>query len=278
MVQALHDLGAKEAVMADGPTVAIGVDVGGSGIKAAAVEIATGKLVSDRIRVLTPQPATPEACVRTIARLVARIAKASGTPADALVGIGVPSVVIDGVTLSAANIDQSWIDFPAEAAIAKATKRRVTVVNDADAAGVAEMRFGAGQGRMGAVIVLTLGTGVGSALFSDGRLVPNLELGHMEIRGKDAEKRSAAVARTVRGLSWKAWAQDLDEHLRQIHNLFSPTLFILGGGVSKNADKFIPRLTVPVPVIPAELRNDAGIVGAAIFAAERAGLEVTSAI
>jgi polyphosphate glucokinase len=154
----------------------------------------------------------------------------------------------------------------------------VTVVNDADAAGVAEMRFGAGQGRMGTVILLTLGTGVGSALFSDGRLVPNLELGHMEIRGKDAEKRSAAVARTIRGLSWKAWAQDLDEHLRQIHKLFSPTLFILGGGVSKNADKFIPRLTVPVPVIPAELRNDAGIVGAAIFAAERAGLDVTTAI
>lgn len=264
--------------MADGPTVAIGVDVGGSGIKAAPVEVATGRLLAERVRVPTPQPATPEACVKTIGRLVARMAKAAGAPADAPVGVGVPSVVIDGVTQSAANIDQSWIGFPAEAAIAKATKRPVTVVNDADAAGVAEMRFGAGRDRMGTVILLTLGTGVGSALFHDGRLVPNLELGHMEIRGKDAEKRSAAVARTVRGLSWKAWAQDLDEHLRLVHKLFSPTLFILGGGVSKNADKFIPRLTVPVPVIPAELRNDAGIVGAAIFAAERAGLDITSAI
>lgn len=260
------------------PTIAIGVDVGGSGIKAGAVDVTAGTLVSERLRVPTPQPSVPDACVRTIARLVTRVVEASEVPTEAVVGVGVPGVVIDGVVKTAANIDPGWIEFPAEKAIARAIKRTATVVNDADAAGVAEMRFGAGRDKNGTVIVLTLGTGVGSALFYNGCLVPNVELGHMEIRGKDAEKRSAAVARTTRGLSWKAWATDLDEHLRLIHRLFSPTLFILGGGVSKNADKFIPRLTVPVPVIPAELRNDAGIVGAAIFAAERSGLEITPSI
>jgi len=255
--------------MADGATVAIGVDVGGSGIKAAVVDVTTGQFLSERIRVLTPQPSTPDACVKTIARLVARVAKAAAAPPGTRVGVGVPCVVLGGVTKTAANIDSAWVDFPAEPAIAKATKRPVTVVNDADAAGVAEMRFGAGRGKTGTVFVLTLGTGLGSALFFDGRLIPNTELGHMEIRGRDAERRSSAAARTTRGLSWKAWGSDLDEHLTHIHRLFSPTLFILGGGVSKNADKFIPRLTVPVPVVPAELRNDAGIVGAAMVAAER---------
>jgi polyphosphate glucokinase len=143
------------------------------------------------------------------------------------------------------------------------------MVNDADAAGLAEMRFGAGIGKGGTVIVLTLGTGTGSAVFVDGRLVPNTELGHMEIRGRDAERRSAAASRIRRGLSWKAWAIDLDEHLQAIDRLFSPRLFILGGGVSKNAERFIPKLTVTVPVVPAILRNDAGIVGAALYAAER---------
>jgi polyphosphate glucokinase len=151
--------------------------------------------------------------------------------------------------------------------------RDVTVVNDADAAGVAEMRFGAGRGERGVVFVLTLGTGVGSALFVDGVLVPNTELGHMEIRGRDAERRSAAQARIRRGLSWKAWAADLDEHLIAIDRLFSPRLFILGGGVSKNPDKFIPYLTVRVPLVPAQLRNDAGIVGAAMSAAEHVAAE-----
>ena len=264
--------------MTDELSVAIGVDVGGSGIKAAAVDVRTGALVTERVRVLTPQPSTPEACIKAIARLVARMAKAAGVGADAPVGVGVPCVVMDGVTKTAANIDQAWIDFKAEAALAKATARPVTVINDADAAGLAEMRFGAGRGRMGTVIVLTLGTGVGSGFFSDGRLVPNVELGHMEIRGKDAEKRSAAGVRTAKGLSWKAWAADLDEHLHGIVRLFSPNLLILGGGVSKSPEKFVPRLTVKVPIVPAELRNDAGIVGAAMAAAERGGLDVTPAI
>jgi polyphosphate glucokinase len=185
--------------------------------------------------------------------------------------------VVDGVTRTAANIDQGWTDFPADAAFEKALKRPVHVVNDADAAGVAEMRFGAGAGRKGSVLVLTLGTGTGSALFIDGRLVPNTELGHMEIRGKHAEWRSAANARIRRGLSWKAWAADLDEHLIAIDRILTPSLIILGGGVSKRTDRFLDRLTVKVPVIPAALRNDAGMVGAAMLAVEADGTAGTEA-
>jgi polyphosphate glucokinase len=266
-----------EPTMADatGP-IAIGVDVGGSGVKAAVVDTAAGRLIGERHRVATPQPSTPEEVVRSIARLVSRIAKLVRAPADAPVGVGMPCVVIDGVTRTAANIDPAWVGFAAETALRRSLRRPVVVVNDADAAGLAEMRFGAGVGKDGTVIVLTLGTGTGSGIFVDGRLVPNTELGHMEIRGRDAERRSAAAARVRRGLSWKAWAQDLDEHLQSIDRLFSPKLFILGGGVSKNGDKFIPRLTVGVPVVPATLRNDAGIVGAAMFAAERAAADTAT--
>jgi polyphosphate glucokinase len=258
--------------------LAIGIDIGGSGIKAGAVDLAAGTLRGERLRVATPVPSTPDSVVAATARLVARIgravpaaAKSSGSP----VGIGIPSVVIDGETRTAANIDAGWIDYPATIEFRRALSREVAIVNDADAAGVAEMRFGAGRGRLGTVIVLTLGTGVGSAIFVDGILVPNTELGHMEIRGRDAERRSAANARIRRGLSWKAWAADLDEHLIAIDRLFSPNVFILGGGVSKNPDKFVPLLTVRVPVVPAQLRNDAGIVGAALFAAQRLGPPAT---
>jgi polyphosphate glucokinase len=250
--------------------IAIGVDVGGSGIKAGAVDVAAGTLVGPRVRVVTPTPSTPDVVVRAIARLVNRVAKAAGVP-SAPIGVGVPAVVIKGVTKSAANIDPGWVDFDAETAIRSSLKRPVFVLNDADAAGTAEMRFGAGVGEMGSVLILTLGTGVGSALFHDGVLVPNLELGHMEIRGRDAERRSAAAARVRRGLSWKAWAADLDEHLHAIDMLFSPNLFIIGGGVSKRSEKFLPRLTIRPRIVPAKLLNDAGIVGAAMAAAELHG-------
>lgn len=257
------------------PKVAIGVDIGGSGIKAGAVDLATGKLVGERFRVATPVPSTPEAVIDATATLVARIersaaVRAAGAEGPLPVGVGIPSVVVGGVTRSAANIDQAWVDYPAELELSRALGRPTALVNDADAAGVAEMRFGAGAGKKGVVLVLTLGTGLGSGMFVDGILVPNTELGHMEIRGRDAERRSAAVARVRRGLSWKAWAADLDEHLVAMDKLFSPSLFILGGGVSKNAARFVPHLTVRVPIVPAELRNDAGIVGAAMVAAERA--------
>jgi len=248
--------------------VAIGIDVGGSGIKAAAVDTAEGKLVSDRLRLPTPEPSTPDAVIEAIARLVGRIESAVGRQ-GLPVGVAFPAVILDGRTMTAANIDQGWVEYPAREHLERALGRPVTLVNDADAAGLAEMRFGAGAGRRGVVLVLTLGTGVGSGLFVDGTLVPNTELGHMEIRGRDAERRSAAAARIRRGLSWKAWAADLDEHLNAINRILWPDLIILGGGVSKNADKFIPRLTCRVPVVPAVLRNEAGIVGAALFAVAR---------
>jgi polyphosphate glucokinase len=248
--------------------IAIGVDIGGSGIKAAAVDLGSGELVSPRHRVPTPQPSAPAAVIASIARMLRKIEREVVLAPDVPVGVGFPAIVINGVTKSAANVDAGWIDFDADAAMERVLGRPVHLVNDADAAGVAEMRFGAGVGRMGTVFLITLGTGTGSALFYNGMLIPNLELGHMEIRGRDAERRSAAAARTRRGLSWKAWAADLDEHLLAIERLFSPQLFIIGGGVSKRADQFIPRLTVRAEVIPAALRNDAGIVGAAMAAKE----------
>jgi len=248
--------------------LAIGVDVGGSGVKAAAVDIDTGEIVGPRHRVPTPQPSTPAAVIASIARIVRKIGREVKLDATTPVGAGFPAVVIDGITRSAANVDAGWKDFDADAGLERVLHRPVHMVNDADAAGVAEMRFGAGVGERGAVFLITLGTGTGSALFWNGTLVPNLELGHMEIRGRDAERRSAASSRVRRGISWKAWAMDLDEHLLAIEKLFSPKLFIIGGGVSKRADLFIPRLTVRARVVPAKLRNDAGIVGAAMAAVE----------
>jgi polyphosphate glucokinase len=260
------------------PELAIGVDVGGTGIKAAVVDVKTGELVGERIRVLTPMPSKPSVVVASAGRVVNRLIRAANTAATAAglptpviqaIGVGFPSPVINGVTKTAANVDPEWVGFDAQAAFSKAFKRRTWVVNDADAAGVAEMRFGAGHGKRGVVIVLTLGTGVGSGIFVDGRLVPNTELGHMEVSGRDAERRSSANARVRRGESWKAWAEDLDEHLRAIDVLFSPSLIILGGGVSKKADRFVPFLKTPVPIVPAQLRNEAGIVGAAMVGLER---------
>ena len=248
--------------------IAIGVDVGGSGIKAAAVDLDTGELLSARHRVPTPQPSAPAAVIASIARMVKKITTEVAIGDGIPVGVGFPAVVLDGVTKSAANVDPGWVDFDADGAMERVLGRPVHLVNDADAAGVAEMRFGAGMGQRGTVFLITLGTGTGSALFYNGMLVPNLELGHMEIRGRDAERQSAAAARIRRGISWKAWAQDLDEHLLAIEKLFSPKLFIIGGGVSKRSERFIPRLTVRAAVVPAKLLNDAGIVGAAMVAAE----------
>jgi polyphosphate glucokinase len=258
----------REVVDAAGLRVAIGVDVGGSGIKAAAVNLDTGELLSPRHRVPTPQPSAPAAVIASIARLIKKIQTEVVIDPSVPVGVGFPAVVIDGITKSAANVDPGWVDFDADTALERVLRRPVHLVNDADAAGVAEMRFGAGVGERGTVFLITLGTGTGSALFYDGQLVPNLELGHMEIRGRDAERRSAAAARLRRGISWKAWAMDLDEHLLAIEKLFSPKMFIIGGGVSKRSERFIPRLTVRAAVVPAKLLNDAGIVGAAMAAAE----------
>jgi polyphosphate glucokinase len=251
--------------------IAIGVDVGGSGIKAAVVDVESGRLRSERLRVPTPQPATPAAVSGTIVRLVNRLVTSSGIGPSIPVGLGLPGVAIDGRLMSAANIDPGWVDYPVAQNLGAALKRSVTIVNDADAAGIAEMRYGVGRGTHGVVIFLTLGTGVGSGVFVDGTLVPNTEFGQMEIRGRPAERRSASAAKVRKSLGWKAWALDLDEHLQRIEDLMWPTLFILGGGISKNAEKFIPRLQRRTPIVAASLGNDAGIIGAAVVAAD--GLE-----
>jgi polyphosphate glucokinase len=266
---------APDPTAPDSRSLAVGVDVGGSGIKVGVVDVTRGVLVGPRLRVATPQPSIPEVVVPIIIRTVVRAVRETGLISGRQqavrlpVGVGMPSVILDGVTMTAANIDLAWVEFDLRSRLRAVFGGTVEIINDADAAGLAEMRFGAGAGERGVVFVLTLGTGLGSGMFNDGILVPNTELGHMENRGRDAEKRSAAVARTRRGLSWKAWAADLDEHLHAIDRLFWPNLIILGGGVSKNADKFIPRLTVRPRVVPATLRNDAGIVGAAMAAAEK---------
>jgi polyphosphate glucokinase len=239
----------------------VGVDIGGSGIKAGVVDSRRGMLVGERVRVDTPQPALPDAVVRATAELVA------GLPPDAgPVGIGVPGPIVGGRVLMAANLHDDWIGAPVAELFSEAIGRPCVVINDADAAGVAEMRFGAGRGVRGVVLLLTLGTGIGSALFVDGVLVPNLELGHIEIRGKDAERRASAGARDRRGLSFAQWAPLLDEYLDRVDKLVWPDLVILGGGISKRADKFIPLLSVRAPVVPAALRNEAGIIGAAVHA------------
>jgi polyphosphate glucokinase len=248
--------------------IAIGVDVGGSGIKAAVVDVESGRLRSERLRVATPKPATPEAVSASIARIVRRLAASTGISPTTPVGLGLPGVAIDGMLKSAANIDPAWVDYPIAEQLSKLLKRSVTIVNDADAAGIAEMRYGVGAGKDGVVIFLTLGTGVGSGVFVDGVLVPNTEFGQMEIRGRPAERRSASAAKVRKSLGWRAWAMDLDEHLQRIEDLMWPTLIILGGGISKNGDKFIPRLTRRTPIVAASLRNDAGIIGAAVVAAE----------
>ena len=266
----------ETAEMASG-RIAIGVDVGGSGIKAAVVDVESGRLRSERIRVATPTPSTPDA-------VLASVGAAGPAPRE----VERPGRYDAGRhraarrdhrwrLMTAANIDPSWVDFPVVERMGRLLKRPVSIINDADAAGIAEMRFGVGVDKPGVVIFLTLGTGVGSGVFNDGVLVPNTEFGQMEIRGRAAEKRSAAAARVKRGLSWKAWTADLDEHLDRIHQLMWPNLMILGGGVSKNADRFIPRLTVRCQVVPAQLRNDAGIIGAAIVAAEAPGARARSA-
>jgi polyphosphate glucokinase len=241
-------------------TVVLGIDVGGSGIKGAPVNAETGVLGAERYRVPTPQPAKPEAVAEVIREIVAHFVW-SGP-----IGVTFPGVVVDGTVRTAANVHKSWIDTDAAALFGKATGQPVTVLNDADAAGVAEMRFGAGKGRGGTVVMLTFGTGIGSALFRDGVLVPNTEFGHLEIRGKDAEKRAADSVRELEDLSWGKWAGRVDEYLEHLTGLLSPALIILGGGVSKKADKFLPKIELDTELVPAALQNEAGIVGAALAA------------
>jgi polyphosphate glucokinase len=239
---------------------ALGVDIGGSGIKAAPVDVTTGALLTKRERIPTPRRSTPHAVSVVVAQL-ARHFEWHGP-----IGCAFPARIKRGVALTAANVDASWVGTNVDAVMSKATGCPVSVMNDADAAGVAEMRWGAGRGRMGVVVMITLGTGIGSAVFVDGILVPNTELGHLVIRGKDAETRASANARGDNHLSWKAWAALVDEYLLYLEALLSPDLFIIGGGVSDKADRFLPHLTTTADVVPAAMANDAGIAGAALAA------------
>jgi polyphosphate glucokinase len=241
-------------------SIGFGIDIGGSGMKAAPVDLATGELHDERYRIDTPQPATPEAMALVVKELVTHF---NWTGA---IGAAMPTVVRHGVVHSAANIDESWIGTDVDALFTQATGCHVTVINDADAAGVAEMKFGAGRDRDGVVIVLTFGTGIGSGLFVDGHLVPNTELGHIQLDGLDAEERAAASARKRDDLSWEQWATRVNRYLVEIVKLFSPELIIVGGGASKRADNWIHLLDVDAEVAVASMANNAGIVGAALMA------------
>jgi len=242
-----------------------GIDIGGSGIKGAPVDLAGGQFSADRHRIETPQPSTPEAVAGVVAQIVAGFGAASGTLP---VGVTVPAVIQHGVARTAANVDKSWIDTDVDALLTQKLGRPVHVVNDADAAGFAEARFGAAKGVPGVVFMATLGTGIGSALLVDGLLVPNTEFGHIEVGGKDAESRAADSVRETEGLSWEDWAKRLQKYFRTIEKLLSPDLIIVGGGVSKKSERFLPLLGLRTPIVPAGLRNDAGIIGAALLAAE----------
>jgi len=238
-----------------------GVYIGGSGIKGAPVDLDHGGLAQERCKVPTPHPAVPEKVADSVAEVVGHF-DWSGP-----VGITFPGVVTSGCTRSAANVDRSWIDVEAQQMLGDRLGLPVTLLNDADAAGVAEMTFGAGRGRKGTVILLTFGTGIGSALFIDGKLVPNTELGHLELNGHEAEKRASTKAKEDEDLGWHHWAHRVQEYLSHVEALFSPEMFIIGGGVSRKADKFLPLIEhVRAEMVPAELRNDAGIVGAAMAA------------
>jgi polyphosphate glucokinase len=238
----------------------LGIDIGGTGIKGAPVNTETGELTAERYRLHTPTPATPEAVSAT----VAQVAKHFNWK-DA-VGCGFPAVIRDGQVLTAANVSEAWIGRNARSLFEDATGCPVTVVNDADAAGYAEMHFGAGRNAHGMVLIVTLGTGIGTALFIHGHLVPNTELGHLEINGKEAEKWAASSVRDNKQLSWKKWARRLDTYLTRMQHYLWPDLIIIGGGVSKKHEKFVPLLTLKTVVVPAQMRNEAGIVGAALAA------------
>jgi len=242
----------------------LGIDIGGSGIKGGIVDVESGKMITPRTRVETPPDGDPYEISRIIHKLYEDFSWKGP------VGVGFPAVILDGVAITAANISDEWIDMNVNNLLSKGTDSRVYTVNDADAAGMAEMDFGAGKDRKhGVVMMLTLGTGIGSAIFVDGTLVPNTELGHLIIKEKEAEKWTSAAVKEKHKLSWRKWSDRLQVYFEYLESLFSPNLFIIGGGVSKDAEKFIPRLHTRADIIPAEYQNQAGIIGSALFAASK---------
>lgn len=243
-------------------TQVLGIDVGGSAVKAGRVDVLAGTLIGELISVPTPQPATPAALTLVLQQLAAL------QPGGERIGVAFPSVIKDGVACTAANIDHAWIGTAAATLATRVLARPVLFINDADAAGMAEMRWGAGCGCAGSVIMLTLGTGIGTALFSAGQLFPNTELGHLELQGIDAEKRASAYARTVEQLDFPAWAERVNEYLAAMYRLFWPDVFILGGAVSERFAEFAPLLRSPAQLRPARFGNQAGVIGAALAAAD----------
>jgi polyphosphate glucokinase len=241
----------------------LGIDVGGSGIKGVPIEIRTGKLAAERIRIKTPEGAEP----KPVAEVVAQIARSFDWKGP--IGIGFPAPIKNGIAMMAANISEKWVGINADELFTSATGCPCSVGNDADVAGLAEMTFGAGKDQTGTVIMLTLGTGIGTAIFSNGQLLPNTEFGHLEMNSKDAEEQASDAARQREDLSWKKYAKRLNRYMMQMEKLFWPDLFIIGGGISKVHEKFIPLLTVQAKVVPAQFQNEAGIVGAALFAKGR---------
>ena len=239
-------------------TQALGIDIGGTGIKGAVVDTTSGEFVVERLRIETPKPATPEAVSGVVAKITEHFTWTGP------IGCTFPGVVQHGVIRTAANVDHEWIDVAGDELFTKATGHPVVVLNDADAAGVAEARFGHPQASKGLVVLLTLGTGIGSAILLDGELVPNSEFGHLKMGKKDAERRAAESVREREDLGWKGWAHRLSDYLQALESLLWPDLFVLGGGVSKKADKFIPHIRCATPVVAAQLLNQAGIVGAAL--------------
>jgi len=241
---------------------AIGIDIGGTGIKGALVDTKSGVLLSERLRYETPQGGSPKAIAKTLKDLIAQLPGSAGLP----VGICFPAVVQHGVTLSAANVSKEWIGLDADAMFESELGREVHVLNDADAAGIAEVKFGAARGHKGLVIVTTLGTGIGTALMFNGKLVPNAELGHLQIDCVDYESKAAYSAKERENLSWEEWAKRLQKYFSHLEALLTPDLFIVGGGVSKEHESYLPLLKLKTPIIPAENRNSAGILGAAHWA------------
>lgn len=243
----------------------LGIDVGGSGIKGAPVDLSKGEFAAKRKRIDTPQRSTPDAVADVIDQIVDHFDDVRG---DSPIGITVPGVVTHGVVRSAANIDKSWLDFDAEPMLEQKLGHDIVLVNDADAAGVAELHYGAAKGQKGLVILTTLGTGIGTALIHNGTLIPNSELGHLELDGFDAEKKAASSIKDVEGLSYPEWAKRLQRYYSHLENLLWPDLIVVGGGVSKDHEEFLPLLDLRTKIVPAVLENKAGIIGAAHLAQE----------
>jgi polyphosphate glucokinase len=244
----------------------LGIDVGGSGVKGAPVDLTSGDFAAKRMRIDTPVPSTPKAVAAVISEIVDHFDDVRG---DSPIGVTIPGVVTSGVVRSAANIDKEWLDFDAEPMLEKVLEHDILLVNDADAAGVAELHFGAAKGYQGLVIMTTLGTGIGTALIYRGTLIPNSELGHLEIDGHDAETRAASSVKDKEELTYKEWADRLQRYYSHLEALLWPELIVVGGGVSKEADQFLPLLNLRTPIVPAQLRNKAGIIGAAYLAAHK---------